>query len=439
MKNNRQKYIGAFTHILSGSPQKRGLFLYFAWKYNKNYSKLMKHLPNYRALFLQHLAQTSPAPLLLEIERAEGVYLYDTSGKRYIDLISGIAVSNVGHSHPAVVQAICEQAQKYLHTMVYGEYVQAPQVAFAQALTGTLPPSLNTVYFTNSGAEAVEGALKLAKRYTGRFEIIAAKNAYHGSTHGALSLQSTETYKRAFRPLLPFVRYINIESQSDLEKITQKTAAVIIEPVRAECGIQIPSYQWMQQLRERCNETGTLLIFDEIQTGMGRTGRWWALEHYNITPDILLSAKSLGGGLPLGAFIAPQEIMRSLSHGPILGHITTFGGHPLSCAAGLAAFHIINEVLPEVEAKGQLMEDLLSDNPHIKEIRRKGLMMAADIGSWEKLQETIRHALQEGLIVDWFLFNNQSIRIAPPLTITEAELKEAAQILNQSIYRAFNG
>ncbi|NIK72858.1 acetylornithine/succinyldiaminopimelate/putrescine aminotransferase [Thermonema lapsum] len=397
----------------------------------------MKHIANYRALFLQHLAQTSPAPLMLEIERAEGIYLYDTDGKKYIDLISGIAVSNVGHGHPAVVKAICEQAQKYLHTMVYGEYVQAPQVCFAQALTSTLPPALNTVYFTNSGAEAVEGAMKLAKRYTGRYEIIAVKNAYHGSTHGALSLQSSETYKRAFRPLLPFVKYINIESQSDLEKITQKTAAIIIEPVRAECGIQIPSKTWMQQLRKRCTETGTLLIFDEIQTGMGRTGTWWALEHYEVAPDILLSAKSLGGGLPLGAFIAPQEIMHTLSHDPILGHITTFGGHPLSCAAGLAAFHIIKEVLPEVEAKGQLIEDLLSNNPHIREIRRKGLMMAVDIGSWEKLQKTIQHALQSGIIVDWFLFNNQSIRIAPPLTITEEEIKEAGYLLNQAIYRAF--
>jgi acetylornithine/succinyldiaminopimelate/putrescine aminotransferase len=398
----------------------------------------MKHLPNYRALFLQHLAQTSPAPLLLEIEHAEGVYLYDTQGKRYIDLISGIAVSNVGHSHPAIVQAICEQARKHLHTMVYGEYVQAPQVAFAQALVNTLPPSLNTVYFTNSGAEAVEGAMKLAKRYTGRFEIIAARNAYHGSTQGALSLQSQETYKRAFRPLLPFVNYINIESQSDLEKITSKTAAVIIEPIRAECGVQIPGQEWMKQLRKRCTETGALLIFDEIQTGMGRTGTWWALAHYHTTPDILLSAKSLGGGLPLGAFIAPQEIMRTLSHDPILGHITTFGGHPLSCAAGLAALHIIKDVLPEVEQKGQLLEKLLSHNPHIKEIRRKGLMMAVDVGSWEMLQKVIRHALHNGVIIDWFLFNNHSIRIAPPLTITEAEIEMAAQILNESINRAFN-
>jgi acetylornithine/succinyldiaminopimelate/putrescine aminotransferase len=233
------------------------------------------------------------------------------------------------------------------------------------------------------------------------------------------------------------VRYINIESQSDLEKITQKTAAIIIEPVRAECGIQIPSKTWMQQLRKRCTETGTLLIFDEIQTGMGRTGTWWALEHYEVVPDILLSAKSLGGGLPLGAFIAPQEIMHTLSHDPILGHITTFGGHPLSCAAGLAAFHIIKEVLPEVEAKGQLIEDLLSNNPHIREIRRKGLMMAVDIGSWEKLQKTIQHALHAGIIVDWFLFNNQSIRIAPPLTITKEEITEAGYLLNQAIYRAF--
>lgn len=391
------------------------------------------HFSSYRELFLRHIAQTSPNPLMLEISHAQGVFLYTTDGKRYYDLISGIAVSNIGHNHPHVVEAICQQAQRHLHTMVYGEFVQAPQVRFAQALLATLPPKLDSVYFTNSGTEAVEGAMKLAKRYTGRFKLIAARKAYHGSTQGALSLQSEETYKRVFRPLLPAVEYIDIDSQSSLDKIDANTAAVIIEPIRAECGIQIPSNAWMQALWQRCQQSGSLLIFDEIQTGLGRTGTWWAWQHYNIVPDILLSAKSLGGGLPLGAFIAPRSIMQSLAKDPILGHITTFGGHPLSCAAGMAALHVVGSLLDEVESKGQLFEQKLRHQPHVLDIRRKGLMMALELGSWEKVQELVMKALERGILIDWFLFNNTSVRIAPPLSINTDEIEDACLRLSQAL------
>jgi len=294
-----------------------------------------------RQLFLANNAQTTDFPLLLEFERAEGVHLYDAEGKGYIDLISGIGVSNLGHSNPKVIQAIKDQVDRYMHLMVYGEYVQTPQVRFAQKLVSVLPDNLQAVYFVNSGAEAVEGALKLAKRYTGRQQIIACKNSYHGSTHGALSVMGNEDFKQAYRPLLPGVEFIRFNDIDDLQLITQQTACVIIETVQGEAGIRVPDLNYMQALRKRCDETGTLLILDEIQAAMGRTGKLFAFEHYGIVPDILLLAKALGGGMPIGAFVSSNQIMGALKENPMLGHITTFGGHPVCCAAGLAALEVL--------------------------------------------------------------------------------------------------
>src|SRR5882757_9649095 len=334
-------------------------------------------MPTLRQLFLANNAQTTDFPLLLEFERAEGIYMYDKEGKAFIDLISGIGVSNLGHSNPYVISAIKDQLDKYMHLMVYGEYVQTPQVRFAEKLISILPSNLQSVYFTNSGAEAVEGALKLAKRFTGRQQIIACNNSYHGSTHGALSVMGNEEFKQAYRPLLPGVGFIRFNNPEDLELITDKTACVIIETIQGEAGIRVPDAAYMQALRHRCNETGTLLILDEIQAAFGRTGKLFAFEHFNIEPDILLLAKALGGGMPIGAFIPSNDIMSALKENPILGHITTFGGHPVCCAAGLAALEVLlNENLIEtVEAKSALFRELLI-HPAIKEFRGKGLMLA---------------------------------------------------------------
>src|SRR6478609_7845587 len=301
-------------------------------------------MPSIRQQFLQYQAQTSPTPLLLEIEKAEGIYLYGPQGKKYIDLISGISVSNLGHGYPSVVKAVQEQAAKYMHLMVYGEVVQSPQTVLAEKLVSTLPSSLNNVYFVNSGSEAVEGAVKLAKRYTGRTELVSCIKAYHGSTQGALSLMGDEYFKRSFRPLLPGIKHINFNNIEDLQHITKETAAIIVETVQGEAGIRIASPEWFKALRERCLKTGTLLILDEIQTGFGRTGTFWAFEQYKVTPDILVTAKGMGGGMPLGAFISSKEIMSVLTHDPVLGHITTCGGHPVSCAASLATINAITEL-----------------------------------------------------------------------------------------------
>lgn len=387
-----------------------------------------------RQLFLDHVAQTSTSPLMLDIERAEGIYMYGRDGKKYIDLISGIAVSNVGHRHPKVIKAIKEQLDKYMHLMVYGEFVQSPQVKLAEKLIQTLPAPLSSVYFICSGSEATEGAMKLAKRYTGRREIIYFTNAYHGSTHGALSVNGSEHFKQAFRPLLPDTRKIRYNNEEDLNLITKDTAAVIIEIIQGEGGVQIPAANYLKALEKKCRATGALIIADEIQTGFGRTGKFWAFEHFGLTPDILLCAKGMGGGMPLGAFISSKEIMASLSDNPILGHISTFGGHPVCCASSLAALEVIIEekLINQVEAKEKLFRQLLV-HPKIKNIRSKGLMMAIEFESFTELKNIIDKAINNGLLTDWFLHCDNSMRIAPPLTITEREIKDACQLLLKSI------
>ncbi len=387
-----------------------------------------------RQLFLEHVAQTSPFPLGLEIERAEGLYLYDTSGKPYLDLISGIGVSGLGHRHPAVVEAIRQQTDRYLHTMVYGEFVLSPQVRLAQRLAEVLPPALQSVYFVNSGTEATEGAMKLAKRYTGRYEIIAARKAYHGSSQGAASLMSPTEFTQKYHPLLPGIRHVEFNCHFCLQQITRKTAAVIIEPVQAEWGVRKPFGDYLQALRRRCDETGTLLILDEIQTGFGRTGTLFAFESYGVVPDILMLAKGMGGGMPIGAFIASREIMQSLTHNPILGHITTFGGHPVSCAASLATLETLlqSNLVAEVAKKEALFRSLLQ-GPGIVEVRSAGLMMAVELRDFDTVQRVIRYSLDQGLLIDWFLFNNRSLRIAPPLIIEEREIRKACQIILDGI------
>lgn len=391
---------------------------------------------NTRQLFLNHLAQTSGAPLMLEIEKAEGVFMYDKQGREIIDLISGIGVSNVGHRHPNVMNAIHEQSQKYLHLMVYGEFVQAPQVRLAAALCETLPDPLSSIYFVNSGSEAVEGAVKLAKRYTGRQEIISFRQAYHGSTQGALSLNGDESIKRNFRPLIPCVKHLEYNHIEALSEITSRTAAVIIETIQGEAGVRIPHPDYLPTLARICQKKGALLIVDEIQTGFGRTGKFWAFEHYHIIPDIVVSAKGMGGGMPIGAFISSKEIMSVLTTNPILGHITTFGGHPLSCAASLATLEtILNEKLMEkVESKAALFRDRLQ-HPAIRSIRDKGLMMAVEFDSFAKLKPIIDTAIKLGVLTDWFLFNDNSMRVAPPLIISEDEIHEACDKLLEAIER----
>lgn len=388
-----------------------------------------------RQLFLTNLAQTSDSPLALEIIKAEGVYLYDNSGKRYMDLISGISVSNTGHRHPEIVKAIKDQVDNYLHLMVYGEYIQSPQVKLAGALAALLPGKLNNCYFVNSGSEAVEGALKLAKRFTGRSEIVAFNHAYHGSTHGALSVIGDKSYQTPFGPLLPGINHIEFNSIDALKAITSETACVLIEPVQGEAGIIVGTPEFLLALRNRCNETGALLIFDEIQTGMGRTGTMFAFEKYNIIPDILLLAKGLGGGMPLGAFISSHEIMQTLTINPVLGHITTFGGHPVSCAAAIANIEvIINEKLIEsIEFKSRLFIELLRRNPAISHIRSAGLMIALQMDNYAHVKRVIDQCIENGIILDWFLFNDSSIRIAPPLTISEEEIREACKTISKAL------
>lgn len=389
---------------------------------------------NLRQLFLSHVAQTSTTPLMLEIERAEGIYMYDKNGRAIIDLISGIGVSNIGHCHPEVVKAIREQAGKYLHLMVYGEFVQSPQVKLATVLSATLPDNLSSVYFVNSGSEAVEGAVKLAKRFTGRREIITFNNAYHGSTQGALSLNGNEDIKRNYRPLLPGIRHINFGNQKDLSQITSKTAAVLIETVQGEAGIRTTNTNYFKALKEQCQKHGVLLIADEIQAGFGRTGKFWAFEHYDFIPDILVTAKGMGGGLPIGAFISSPEIMQVLTNNPILGHITTFGGHPLSCVASYATLKVIQDenLVKDVEAKGQLFRSLLKHHA-IKEIRGIGLMLAIEFESFDVLKPIIDEGIEMGILTDWFLFDNKSMRIAPPINITEAQIQQACDIILASI------
>ncbi len=389
---------------------------------------------NLRQLFLKNIAQTSDSPLGLEIENGEGVYLYDTTGKQYLDLISGISVSNLGHCHPRVVKAIQEQAGKYLHTMVYGEYVMAPQVKLANLITQNLPEKLSKVYFVNSGSEATEGAMKLAKRYTGRREIISCRNSYHGSTQGAASLMSDDYFTNKFRPLLPEIKHIDFNCEYCLPQITEQTACVVMETVQAEWGVRPPTNDYLKKVRKRCDEVGALLILDEIQVGFGRTGSLFAFEQYDIEPDILLLAKGMGGGMPIGAFVASKEIMESLMDNPVLGHITTFGGHPVTCAAALANLEVMLETdyIQEVKRKEKLFRKLLV-HPAILDIRSAGLIMAVEVKDFDFVWTTIQKCLDNGLIVDWFLFNNRSIRIAPPLIITDKEIEKGCRILLEAL------
>jgi len=383
-----------------------------------------------RQLFLRHVAQTSPSPLMLEIEKAEGVYLFDSAGKQYIDLIAGIAVSNVGHSHPRVVQAVTQQAEKYMHLMVYGEFIETPQVKYAERLCQFLPKALDNVYFTNSGAEATEGAMKLAKRATGRTQFVSFKQSYHGSTQGALSVLGDEYFKQQFRPLLPDTLQLRYNNLEDLAQISCRTAAVIVEPVQAESGVTVPTFEFMQALRRHCDETGALLIVDEAQTGLGRTEKLFAFEHYGIEPDILLLAKAFGGGMPLGAFVSSAQRMKLLTDNPVLGHITTFGGHPVCCAAGLAAFEVLIQEnwMAAVEQKGQLFAQRLH-HPAIKSVSRKGLMIALAFESFGQNKAVIDKCIERGVFTDWFLFAPHCMRIAPPLIITEEQINSACDVI----------
>jgi acetylornithine/succinyldiaminopimelate/putrescine aminotransferase len=375
---------------------------------------------------MKHLAPTSPHPLEIEVDKAEGIYIWDKAGKRYYDMISGIAVCNLGHRHPAIVKAVKEQLDRYMHVIPYGEFIQEPQVQLAETLSDILPEGLDCSYFVNSGAEAIEASLKLAKRATGKTELIAFRRSYHGSTHGALSVTGNEKKKFHARPLLPDVRFIDFDCIGCLHKITERTAAVIIEPIQGDAGVRIPSAGYLEALRARCTQVGALLIFDEIQTGMGRTGAMFAMEHYNVVPDILCLAKALGGGMPIGAFIASKELMDLWTHDPVLGHITTFGGHPVNCAAALANVRELRDtkIIADVEAKGALFEELLSHSS-IKEIRRKGLMMAVEFDSPETVQKIVLGCLEKGVITFWFLSDPVSFRLQPPLIISEEEIREA--------------
>ena len=390
--------------------------------------------PNLRQLFFEHVGQTSDFPMGLEVERAEGVWLLGPNGKKWIDLISGVSVSNVGHNNPAVIEAVCSQARDYLHLMVYGEVIQSPQVRYAARIAELLPPRLQSVYFVNSGSEAVEGALKLAKRYTGRTELVSMRRAYHGSTHGSMSMMGApegEEWKGAFRPLLPDVQAIEFNDFGELERITRRTACVLAEPVQGEAGVRPPVPGYLEALRRRCDEVGALLVFDEIQTGMGRTGALFAMLKYGVTPDIVCLAKAFGGGMPLGAFVSRPEIMQTLQENPVLGHITTFGGHPVCCAAGLAALNYLldNKVVEGVEAKGTLYAQLLGNHPAVREIRRSGLLLAVELGEPQKLYHIMELFKQAGILSDWFLFCDTAFRISPPLTISEEEIRGSAALI----------
>ncbi len=385
---------------------------------------------NNRQLFQTYLAPTSPSPVALDIVSATGNYLYTRDGKKYLDLIGGISVCNIGHRHPKVIEAIKKQCDEYLHVMVYGELIQSPQIKYAHLLAKHLPENLNCTYFTNSGAEATDGALKLARRVTGRTEIICCNNAYHGNTLGALSVMGNEYWLNAFRPLLPDVWHYNYNSQELINAISDKTACVIIETIQAEAGVICPDLKWIKSLREKCTTTGTLLILDEIQCGFGRTGKLFGFENYDIVPDIVLLGKALGGGMPLGAFVSSFENMKLLSTNPVLGHITTFGGHPVSCAAGLAGMTALLEenLIESVNEKEQLFHKLLI-HPAIKTVRSKGLLIAIELTNEEQVLNVLNKCLENGLFSDWFLFAPHCIRIAPPLTITKEEIEYACNQL----------
>lgn len=387
-----------------------------------------------RQLFLRHIAQTSPAPIGLEMVKAAGIYLYDADGKKYIDMISGFNVANIGHSHPKVIRAVQEQAAAYMHLIVYGEFIESPQVKYASLLCQHLPRDLNCVYFTNSGAEATEGAMKLAKRYTGRHQIISFTKAYHGSTQGALSLMGNEHWRSAYRPLLPGIIEFEYGDPAVFDAINCQTAAVFAETAQAESGVVKPPEGWLKKLKEECKKQGAFLVLDEIQAGFGRTGKLWAFEQYNVEPDILLLGKAIGGGMPLGAFIASKEIMQTLTESPALGHITTFGGHPVSCAAGMQAFEILLEerLINSVAEKEKILQAYLANIPGTS-LRTAGLWAALKFENVNACHEAIRKAIQNGLVTDWFLFAPDCMRIAPPLIISTDELINMCLRLKESI------
>lgn len=389
---------------------------------------------NTRTIFLKNVAQTSPEPMALDIVKAEGNYLYTREGKKYLDIIGGISVCNLGHGNQQVKDAIKTQTDNYLHVMVYGELIQSPQTEYASSLADHLPKGLDSVYFTNSGAEATEGALKLARRVTGKTDIVAANNSYHGSTLGALSVMGDEYWRNAYRPLLPGVHHHDYNSRSFIDAIDEKTSCVLIETIQAEAGVIEPNIDWLKAIRAKCDEVGALLIFDEIQCGFGRTGTLWGFEHYNIIPDIILLGKALGGGMPLGAFISSYDNMQTFTNNPILGHITTFGGHPVSCAAGNAALSALlsSDLIDQVEQKGKLFKQHLH-HPSIKAVRNKGLLLAIELEDMDAVLACIKQCLDKGLFTDWFLFASNCIRVAPPLTITEDEIIEACNIITSSL------
>ncbi|ANI88989.1 aminotransferase class III [Arachidicoccus ginsenosidimutans] len=392
---------------------------------------------NNRQLFLQHVAQTSPAPIGLEMVKAEGIYQFDVNGKKYVDLISGFSVCNIGHSNPKVIKAVQEQAEKYMHLIVYGEFIESPQVQYAKMLVDLLPENLNSVYFTNSGAEATEGAMKLAKRYTGRSKIISFNKSYHGSTQGALSVMGDEYFRNAFRPLLPDVFHVDYNDDEVFSLIDENTACIVMETVQAEAGIIQPKKDWFKKIREKCTATNTLLILDEIQAGFGRTGSLWAFQQFDIAPDILLLGKALGGGMPLGAFISDINIMNSFTFNPVLGHISTFAGHPVSCAAGKAALEVLldGESIDNVKRKEKIIQDKIV-HPKIKNLSTAGLWACIAFDSFETNKKVIDKCIENGLIADWFLFNPEGLRVAPPLIITDEELQNVCEIILKSIDEA---
>jgi acetylornithine/succinyldiaminopimelate/putrescine aminotransferase len=388
-----------------------------------------------RQLFFDHVALPSVFPMGLEIERANGIYLYSPEGKKYTDLVSGVCVNNLGHCHPAIVEAVKEQVEKYMHLMVYGEYIQSPQVRLAHRLAEVLPEKLNSTYFVNSGSEAVDGALKLAKRYTGRTELVGFKDSYHGGTHGAFSMLGNEQIKNAYRPLLPDTRFLRFNNFEDLHQITTQSACVLAEPVQAEAGIIVPENGFLKALREKCDETGTLLIFDEIQVGFGRTGKLFCFEHDDVVPDILCLAKGMGGGMPIGAFISDKEIMMSFTNNPDFGHITTFGGHPVCAAAALANLGVLlnDDIINAVEEKGRMYETALENHPKVKKVRRKGLLMSVEMESPEMNNKVMKKMLENGLVTDPFFFMPQAFRIAPPLIITNEEVSKTIDRIRRSL------
>ncbi len=388
-----------------------------------------------RDFFLSHLGQTSPFPFLVEVERAEGIYIYDKQGKAYMDMISGVAVNNIGHRHPKVVSALKDQIDKYLHVMVYGEFIQDPQQLLVKELLEVLPKSLDGVYIVNSGTEAIEAALKLAKRVTGRTELVSFRGSYHGSTHGSMSVSGNEVKKQAFRPLLPDVQFLQLNKEEDLQRITVKTAAVILETIQGDAGVRRPSVTFMKALRQRCDEVGAMLILDEIQCGMGRTGKMFAFEHFDITPDILTLGKALGGGMPIGALVSSQQKLMEFTHAPMLGHITTFGGHPVICAAAAAAVRVLKTEInwQEIEDKAARFELRFKDHPELMEIRRVGMMFAFDMISAERVEKVVARCMEKGLLTFWFLSHPYSFRLSPPLNITELELNLAADVILSAI------